>query len=73
MSVENVRQNISKLKEFNSLIISDFYDKGKPVEDIAKYYNLDMPLLWAILLEDKLALCICILLISPFFHLSIVF
>jgi len=49
-----VAQNISKLKEFNSLIISDFYDKGKPVDEIAKYYHLDMPLLWTILLEDKI-------------------
>ena len=32
-----VAQNISKLKEFNSLIISDFYNKSKPVEDIAEY------------------------------------
>lgn len=43
MKQEAVSQNISKLKEFNSLIISDFYDKRKPVEEIAKCYNLDMP------------------------------
>ncbi len=53
LSQGRVAQNISKLKEFNSLIISDFYDKGKPVEEIAEYYNLDMPLLWRILLDKN--------------------
>ncbi len=48
-----VSRNMHKLNEFNSYITSDFYDKGKPVEEIAEYYNLDMPLLWAILLEGK--------------------
>jgi len=48
-----VSENIAKLNEFKSTIIHDFYDKAKPVEEIAEYYNLDMPLLWAILLEGK--------------------
>lgn len=54
ISREAVSQNVSKLKEFNLLTVkSDFFDKGKSVEEIAEYYSLDMPLLWTILLDEN--------------------
>jgi len=53
MAQPHVSENIRKLKEFKISIIEDFYDKGKPVEEIAEYYNLDMPLLWRILLDEN--------------------
>lgn len=47
-----VRSTVYKLKEFNlETIKSDFYDKRKPIEEIAEYYHLDIPLTWALALE----------------------
>lgn len=48
-----IAEAVKKLNEFKNLTKSDFYDKGKKVENIAEYYHLDIPLTWAILLEGK--------------------
>jgi hypothetical protein len=53
MAQPHVSENILKLNEVKNSITSDFYDKYKPIEEICKYYHLDEPLTWAILLEDK--------------------
>jgi len=53
MEQPHVSENIRKLNYFKNSIISDFYDKGKSAEEIAEYYQLDLPLTWAIILEGK--------------------
>ena len=37
MSREAVSQNVSKLNELNLLTKADFFDKKKPLKDIAEY------------------------------------
>jgi len=45
---------ISKiLKNFNIKEIQDSFSKGKSVEDLAGYHNLDQTLTWAIILNNK--------------------
>jgi len=48
-----IAQIISKLTRVKTLIKSDFYDKKKAVEEICKYYHIDEPLAWAIILDGK--------------------
>jgi hypothetical protein len=48
-----ISEIITKLKSLSLVIKSDFFKKYKSIEEIRKYYSLDEPLAWAILLEGK--------------------
>jgi len=48
-----IAQIISELTEVKTLIISDYYEKRKSVEEICQYYHVDEPLVWAIVLNGK--------------------
>jgi len=51
------RSTISKnVKKFAGQFIhikEQFYDKHKPVEEIAEYHNLDITTAWSIILQGK--------------------
>jgi len=51
-SVKHSR-SISNFTKVKSDIFSDFYGKQKSIEEICKYYQIDEPLAWAIILEGK--------------------
>ncbi len=48
-----VGQRVKEIKQLEDALLLDFYDKRKKVEDIAEYYHMNIPLVWAILLEGK--------------------
>lgn len=48
-----ISEIIGELKKLNSTIQNDFYVKRKPIDEIVKYYHLNTPLAWAIILEGK--------------------
>jgi hypothetical protein len=51
ISKETVYESLGKFSKLN--LPNDFYERHKPVEEIAKYYHLDIPLTWAIILDGK--------------------
>ena len=44
---------ITEWKQFYSVIQNDFYVKRKSIDEIVKYYHLNVPLTWAIILDGK--------------------
>jgi DNA modification methylase len=48
-----VAQIISELTQVKTLIIPDFYEKRKSIEQICEFYRIDEPLAWAIILDGK--------------------
>jgi len=43
---------LQKLSELTKLVKED-YENKKPIDEIAKYYRIDLPLVWALILEGK--------------------
>jgi len=49
-----VAENVGKWNKFYfPTLLSDFYDKGKSIDEIAEYYGLDITLTWGIILQGK--------------------
>jgi len=53
ISQPRVAQIISNGNEVTLLIQKEFYTNKKSIEEISKFYRLDVPLLWAFILDGK--------------------